>query len=134
MTRNLVIDPKDPSPIWRQIEEGLRRLVASGAIKPGAPIPSVRELARDLSVNPATVVRAYQRLCETGTLTVRRGEGTFVSESPPFVPASRLESELREGALKYASMALTVGAGRPEAITTLESVFDELEGKEGRRR
>ena len=52
------IDPSDATPIWSQIEEGLRRLVASGALKPGAAVPSVRDLARDLNVNPATVAKA----------------------------------------------------------------------------
>jgi GntR family transcriptional regulator len=54
----LRIDPSDATPIWSQIEEGLRRLVASGALGPGAVVPSVRDLARELRVNPATVAKA----------------------------------------------------------------------------
>ena len=58
------INPTDPAPIWRQIEEGVRRLIALGALQPGASVPSVRDLAKDLRVNPNTVARAYQRLAE----------------------------------------------------------------------
>ena len=70
---DLRIDPTDATPIWSQIEEGLRRLVASGALAPGAVVPSVRDLARELRINPATVAKAYQRLTDAGVLTVRRG-------------------------------------------------------------
>ena len=67
------INPSDPAPIWRQIEEGVRRLIALGALKPGAAVPSVRDLARDLRVNPNTVARAYQRLTDSGVLAVLFG-------------------------------------------------------------
>ncbi len=57
----LRIDPALPVPLWSQIEDGLRRRIATGALAPGAAMPSVRELAAELRINPATVVRAYQR-------------------------------------------------------------------------
>ena len=75
MSRALRIDPADPRPIWRQIEESVRHLVASGALAAGAPVPSVRDLARDLQVNPATGLKAYQRLTDAGVLAVRAGRG-----------------------------------------------------------
>ena len=80
---NLRIDPSDATPIWSQIEEGLRRLVASGALAPRAVVPSVRDLAKELRVNPATVAKAFQRLTDAGVLTVRRGDGTYVADAPP---------------------------------------------------
>jgi GntR family transcriptional regulator len=73
MSHALRVDPRDAVPIWRQIEDGVRRLVAAGALSPGATVPSVRDLARDLRVNPATVSKAYQRLTDAGVLEVRRG-------------------------------------------------------------
>lgn len=130
--RGLHVDPRDAVPIWKQIEEGMRRLVASGALKPGAPVPSVRDLARDLQVNPATVVRAYQRLVDAGLLAVKRGEGTFVSESIPVVPRAERNRALAEGALRFASTAVTVGSSRDEAARALDSAFSRLApGKEG---
>ncbi len=122
----LRIDPRDAVPIWKQIEEGMRRLVASGALAAGAAVPSVRDLARELRVNPATVVRAYQRLVDAGLLAVRRGEGTFVAASIPSLPARERRHALEEGALRYASVALTVGSSRDEATAALGSAFDRL--------
>jgi GntR family transcriptional regulator len=130
--RGLHVDPRDAVPIWKQIEEGMRRLVASGALKPDAPVPSVRDLARDLQVNPATVVRAYQRLVDAGLLVVKRGEGTFVSGSIPAVPRAERSQALGEGALRYASTAITVGASWDEAARALDAAFSRLvSGKEG---
>jgi len=124
--RGLHVDPRDAVPIWKQIEEGVRRLVGSGALKPGAAVPSVRDLARDLQVNPATVVRAYQRLVDAGLLAVKRGEGTFVADTIPAVPKAERSRALAEGALRYASTAVTVGASRDEAARALDSAFSRL--------
>ena len=122
----LQVDPAEAAPLWRQIEEGVRRLVATGGLAAGALMPSVRDLARELGVNPNTVVRAYQHLVEAGVLTVRRGDGTYVSETPPgFSPAERL-GLLREGALRFATTALSVGADLPEATTTLGTAWKAL--------
>jgi GntR family transcriptional regulator len=121
MSRALRIDPADPRPIWRQIEEGVRHLVASGALVPDEAVPSVRDLARDLRVNPATVSKAYQRLTDAGVLIVRRGEGTYVSVSPPAFPDSERRRRLTQGALRFASLAVTLGSGLEEA----REVFDE---------
>ena len=123
MSRGLVLDPSGATPIWRQIEEGLRRLVASGAIPPGGAIPSVREMAADLRVNPATVARAYQRLADSGVLTVRRGEGTFVSDDPPRVGRAERLRSLKDGALRYGSLAVTLGSPLEEAIDAVRQVW-----------
>jgi GntR family transcriptional regulator len=124
--RALHVDPADSTPIWSQIEEGLRRLVASGALSPGAAIPSVRDLARELSINPATVAKAYQRLAESGVLTVKRGEGTYVSDKPPAMGKSERAKTLKEGATRYASLAVTIGAEAKEAEQELASAWKHL--------
>jgi GntR family transcriptional regulator len=116
MKKLLRVDPSDAAPIWRQIEEGLRRLVAFGALSPGHAVPSVRDLAKELQVNPATVAKAYQRLTDSGVLAVKRGEGTYVSDAPPPVEKGERVKTLREGAVRYASLALTLGASREDAV------------------
>jgi DNA-binding transcriptional regulator YhcF (GntR family) len=126
-TRALRIDPADAAPIWRQIEEGVRWLVASGALAPAAAVPSVRDLARDLRVNPATVAKAYQRLADAGVLAVRRGEGTFVSVSPPSLPRSERLRELDEAASRYASLAVTLGFSQEEALGQIRAALGQLE-------
>jgi GntR family transcriptional regulator len=120
---DLRIDPTDATPIWSQIEEGLRRLVASGALAPGAAVPSVRDLARELRINPATVAKAYQRLTEAGVLTVRRGDGTYVAEKPPAMGKPERTRLLREGAVRFASLAATLGVSPEEAIDAVEAAW-----------
>jgi len=132
MELSLRIDPGDAAPIWRQIEEGVRRLVASGAMAAGAPVPSVRELARELRVNPATVSKAYQRLCDAGVLTVRRGEGTFVAATPPQMANGERRELLGEAALRYAVVARTAGADEEEAMQSLQEAWRALgDGPDG---
>lgn len=126
MAPKLRIDPGDARPIWRQIEEGVQHLVARGVLPAGAPVPSVRDLARDLQVNPATVSKAYQRLTDAGVLAVKRGEGTFVSETPPPPSDTRRNQRLFEEAMRYASLASTLGATRAEAVATLETAWTTL--------
>lgn len=126
MYLTMSVDPKDATPIWKQIEERIRRLVASRGLQPGSPIPSVRDLARELRINPATVVRAYQRLTEDGVLTVRRGEGTFVADAPPAMARAERARLLREGALRYVSLAATMGATGAEAVGEVEEAWQSL--------
>jgi GntR family transcriptional regulator len=129
VTRGLRVDPSDSVPLWRQIEDNVRRLVASGALRPGAAVPSVRDLARELSINPATVAKGYQRLVDAGVLTVRRGEGTFVADRPPAPPRGEREKELETGALRYASLAVTLGANNEEALEHVKRSFGFLRRK-----
>src|SRR5512135_3617571 len=126
------VDPTLPSPIWSQIEESVRHLVASGALRPGAVVPSVRDLARDQRINPNTVAKAYQRLVEAGVLETRRGEGTFVAEKPPAMPAGERARVLREGATRLATLAVNLGASRAEAAAALQSAWPEHETKGGK--
>ena len=127
------IKPADAAPIWRQIEEGMRRLVTVGALSPGAPVPSVRDLARELRVNPATVSRAYQRLTDGGVLSVRRGDGTYVADEPAQLKKSERHDLLRDAATRYASAAISAGVELDEAAGELEAAWQRL-GREHRRR
>jgi len=128
----LRIDPRDARPIWRQIEEGVQHLVARGALPAGALVPSVRDLARDLQINPATVSKAYQRLTDAGVLSVRRGEGTFVAATPPPASDSQRNGRLREEAVRYASLAVTLGASREEALSNFEAAWQSLRDGNGK--
>jgi GntR family transcriptional regulator len=129
MEWGLQIDPGDAAPIWRQIEEGVRRLVARGALAAGGPVPSVRDLARELRVNPATVAKAYQRLTDAGVLAVRRGEGTYVADSPPPFSTEERRRELHEGAVRYVTLGVSIGAGRDEAVDEVAGVWTSFEDR-----
>ena len=123
MASMIEINPADAAPIWRQIEERVRRLVLAGTLAPGCAVPSVRDLARTLRINPATVAKAYQRLTDAGVLQVRRGEGTFVADQPPPMAAAERNRALQDGAHRYATTALAVGASQQEAAEELHAVW-----------
>lgn len=73
------VEPGRGVPIYVQLMEQIRRAVASGVLAPGEQLPSVRELALQLSINPNTVSRAYQELEHEGIIYTLRGRGTFVA-------------------------------------------------------
>lgn len=134
--RDLRIDPSDAIPIWKQIEDGLRRLVASAALAPGGAVPSVREMAKNLRVNPATVAKAYQRLSDAGVLAVRRGEGTFVADAPPAMRVAERDKQLGAAAARYVAVARTLGTPRTETVAGVERAWDRWTqgaGSGGRR-
>ena len=83
------ISSHDGVPIYIQIVNQVKHLVASGRLLPGEEVPSIRALAEMVVVNPNTVARAYLELEREGVLTKRHGSGTFVSEAPS--PLSRRE-------------------------------------------
>ena len=120
------INPTDAAPIWRQIEEGMRRMITLGALRPGDTVPSVRDLAQQLRVNPNTVARAYQRLTEHGVFAVRRGEGTFVADEPSQPKKSERNETLRDASSRYAGTAISVGASLGDAVDELNNSYDKL--------
>jgi len=121
----LRMDSADPRPIGRQIDEGIQNLVTAGALAPGEPIPSVRDLARDLRVNPNTVAKAYQKLGEAGILEVRRGEGTYVALNPPLPSPAERRERIGTAARLYATSAATLGADAKEAAVAVFEAFSE---------
>ena len=123
MAYGIEINPHDTRPIWRQIEESFHRLVAASVLSPGARVPSVRELASDLRINPATVSKAYQGLVAKGVFEVRRGEGTFAADSPPRLSDSDIASLLGEEARRLTAVALTVGAERADVDRVVEEAW-----------
>jgi GntR family transcriptional regulator len=71
---------RDDQPIWRQIKDRVLAAILDGGMKEGEPLPSVRQVALDLQVNPLTVSKAYQELADEGLVERRRGLGMFVLE------------------------------------------------------
>jgi GntR family transcriptional regulator len=78
MTMIVVLDPTDARPIYVQIMDEVRRAIAQGSLTVDEPLPSVRQLARDLRINPNTVSQAYRELERLGVVEGRPGHGTFV--------------------------------------------------------
>lgn len=120
------INPSDAAPIWRQIEEAIRRMITLGTLAPGGPVPSVRDLAKSVRVNPNTVARAYQHLIDAGVLTVKRGEGTYVADSPSQPKKSERNEMLRDAATRLAGVAIAVGASLEDATAELETSYTRV--------
>jgi GntR family transcriptional regulator len=74
------IDQKSGIPIYIQIMDQIKHLIATGALQPGQQLPTIRELAVDLTINLHTVAHAYAELEREGFLTIQRGRGTFISD------------------------------------------------------
>lgn len=77
----LAINTADARPLYVQIMDEVRRALVLGTLRPEDALPSVRQLAADLRVNPNTVAQAYRELERDGVVYVRRGQGTFVADS-----------------------------------------------------
>src|SRR5437868_10002358 len=77
----VAIDPRDRTPLYAQLERALRAAIASGRLRPGDQLPTVRQLAVDLRINANTVARVYTDLERAGILETRRGVGSFIRAS-----------------------------------------------------
>jgi GntR family transcriptional regulator len=117
------LDPRDARPLYLQIMDEVRRALVVGALRAEDPLPSVRELASQLVVNPRTVSQAYQELEREGVLYVRRGQGTFVA---PDVRADRARLT-RDVAKRALLEARRNGLGVDELIKTIRKVAAEEE-------
>jgi len=108
-------------PISSQIADQIRAQCLSGSLGPGARLPSVRQLARDLAVNQNTVLRVYERLVAENLIELRHGDGTFVSDSVPKWRLKRQRDRLAEEFLRV------VNEGRMLGITDddLRSLLDD---------
>ena len=77
----IVLDYQDRRPLYEQVEEKFRNLILNGALEPGSRMPSVRQLAMELSINPNTIQRAYMQLEQEGLIYPVKGKGNFIADS-----------------------------------------------------
>jgi GntR family transcriptional regulator len=89
----LRLDFHGREPIYLQIVDQVKSMVASGVLKPGSQLPTVREVAADLRINFNTAARAYRLLHEEGVISTQQGRGTYVLEGPPPAGAKRIKRE-----------------------------------------
>ena len=83
------INYKDPRPIYEQVKQGLQQMMLSGAIPPGGRLPSVRELAVSLAINPNTIQRAYREMEAEGMIVSVPGKGSFAPDNLDPVKAAQ---------------------------------------------
>jgi len=113
----IAVDPASNVPIYMQIVETVQRLVATGALKPGDQLPTVRQLAVDLRVNPNTIARAYLELDRKGVISTQQGRGTYVTAQPDAAAlAQHREEELRAMVSHFLLEALSQGYRLPDVV------------------
>ena len=117
------INTRDPRPIYVQIKEALCRLILSGALQTGERLPSVRELAGQLAINPNTIQRAYRELEHEGFIYSMTGKGSFVSplEEVDNGRIAAKQAQFREAALEL----LRLGTSKQALIAMLEELEQE---------
>jgi GntR family transcriptional regulator len=117
----VTIDARDKTPIYTQLERALRAAIATGRLKPGAQLPTVRMLAVDLSINANTVARVYADLERSGVIETRRGVGSFVSAPERARPPREHEKRLRAFATRVLAEAATDGFSVEEVVREISS-------------
>ena len=114
------IDPRDKTPIYAQLERGLRAAIATSRLRPGDQLPTVRQLAVELRVNANTVARVYGELERAGVLETRRGVGSFISATPAQArPPREHDRRLRAFVTRVLADADTAGFAVDEVIAAL---------------
>ena len=119
------VDPNDPTPLYAQLERGIRAAIASGRLEVGERLPTVRQLAVDLRINANTVAKVYAELERAGVLATQRGIGTFVRDTPtPAASTTRRdrERELRPLVDRLLADASAFGITLPEIIQYIETL------------
>ena len=119
------IDPRSPTPLYAQIASRLRVAIASGELRPGDGLPSVRQLSGRLRINPATVVQAYRELELEGLVNTRQGAGTFVQDVAPDRKTRDRAQEARRLVREMLSQAGSIGITAGDIRAALEQ---ELKG------
>ena len=114
----ILIDYKDRRPIYEQVIEKFQQMILCGALEPDSPMPSVRSLAMELSLNPNTIQRAYQELERQGYIYTLKGKGSFVSNS--MKAADHKRKEIQEELEKCVSNAVMAGITEDELRDMME--------------
>lgn len=115
----ILLDYKDRRPIYEQVIEKFQQMILCGALQPGEPMPSVRSLAMELSLNPNTIQRAYQELERGGYIVSVKGKGSFVSDTQDTAKLKR--KELQEELKGCVGRLLAAGFTRQEIGDMVES-------------
>lgn len=122
----LVIDHQNPLPLYQQIVNGIKTAIARGDLTPGDALPSVRELAQLLTINPNTVARAYRELHQAGVIHVRQGKGARVCSPPPAPENEQLE-QIRDRLRRLLADAYHQGVTSDQLLELLDQESQQKE-------
>lgn len=120
------IDSRSSKPIYEQIIEKIQENIIRGILKPGDKLPSVRELASIITINPNTISKAYNELERMKAIEVIRGKGTFVVEN--FIPTLDEEKlrEIKEHMKKVIIEAHYIGIDKDKLMDILNEIYSQF--------
>lgn len=122
-----LLEPSSGVPLYRQLMDQLRLELFSGRLAAGTMLPSVRQLARELSINPMTVSKAYSRLHEEGALERVAGLGMRVPEDPDREWQAKLRHELLPQLQESVDLAKEAGLSRSQLLSLIEPLLEDLD-------
>jgi len=119
------LDSHSGVPVYRQLIDQVQGAIASGTLKPGNQLPTVRLVAVELSINPNTVLRAYREMEIRGILDTQQGTGTFIADRPVAVSSEQRERQLSQLVNEFVSRAGAAGFTVDELIDALKQLQPE---------
>lgn len=119
----ITLDYQDRRPLYEQVEEKLRHLILNGALQPGSRMPSVRQLAMELSINPNTIQRAYMQLEQEGLIYPVKGKGNFISDIGDIrkISLNSYQTELKA----LIEKGKNLGIGEEELMSVIRECYRE---------
>jgi GntR family transcriptional regulator len=120
------IEPSSPVPIYRQIIDQIRYQIATGALREGDQVPSIRQLADKLAVNQNTILKVYNQLCAEKVLRVERGSGTFVAASRQSIPVAERRKIVAKLLRDAAVQAIHLDVGLEQIKEQLEKEYEAI--------
>jgi GntR family transcriptional regulator len=118
----IIIDYKDRRPIYEQVTERFQELILKGVLEPDSQLPSVRNLAMELSINPNTIQRAYAELERRGFIYSVKGKGSFIAANDPLIEYKK--QEIFNATLALVKQAKDIGITKDQFITKVTEGFE----------
>jgi GntR family transcriptional regulator len=115
--------------IYRQIVEQVKYKVASGELIPGQRLPSIRELAKQLKINPRTVVKAYEELRSAGLAVMRQGQGVFITDNQATLPNEVRKKQIEDMSKRLFAESARLGADSAEVIEIIKETAKKMRKK-----
>lgn len=119
----IIIDYKDRRPIYEQVEERFEELILKGGLLPKEQLPSVRNLAMELSINPNTIQKAYMELERKGFIYTVKGRGSFIADTEHLVEIRK--DDLLQSIEKMIREAKEIGIGKEQVMERAEEVYKD---------
>ena len=114
------------TPIYEQIIDSIKELVVKGVLIPGERLPSVRDMAKEMTLNPNTVQKAYQELERQGIISTLRGKGTIISEDIQANNKILKRRQLMEELKKLVVEAIYLDLSKDELIDYIKDIYDDI--------